>query len=76
MISGSVGCLGPLVSVIYAGLALGLFFIPPVVAVMLQAPELLGQLMGLIAGGAFSLAFMIGTPWLLRKRLSYLGEGI
>jgi hypothetical protein len=76
MISGSVGCLGPLVSVIYAGLALGLFFAPPVVAVSLQAPEMIGQVIGLIIGGGFSLACMIGTPWLLRKRLSYLGEGI
>ncbi len=76
MLRSSTGCLAPLVSMVYAGVALGLFFIPPVVAVTLHAPEIAGQIVGFILGGSFSLLCTAGVPWLARKRLAFLGEGI
>jgi putative effector of murein hydrolase LrgA (UPF0299 family) len=76
MLRSSTGCLAPLVSMVYGGVALGLFFIPPVVAVTLDAPEIAGQIVGFILGGSFSLVCTAGVPWLARKRLAFLGEGI
>lgn len=76
MVNTASGCLSPLLSFLYAGIALGLFFIPPIVFLALQLPEWAGQLIGLLLGGAFSLAVTYGAPWFARRKLARLGEGI
>ena len=74
MTSGSVGCLGTLVSMVYLAVSLGLFFGPLVIFGLLRWPQLIGQTLGLALGGAFSLIFAFLPPWLVRKQVPYIGE--
>ncbi len=52
MMRGGVGCLGTLASFIYMGMALALFFGPPIALTLLGGPEIIGQIIGLGLGGA------------------------
>ncbi|MCK4976445.1 MAG: hypothetical protein KAS36_05910, partial [Anaerolineales bacterium] len=74
MTSGSVGCLGTVVSMVYLAVSLGLFFGPLVIFGLLRWPQLIGQTLGLALGGAFSLIFAFLPPWLVRKQVPYIGE--
>ncbi|RPI88070.1 MAG: hypothetical protein EHM41_02625 [Chloroflexi bacterium] len=68
------GCLSAIVTVIYLGFSLVLFFAPPLVLSFFQLSELMGQLIGMILGGIFSLAAAI-LPILWVKPLVYrIGE--
>jgi ABC-2 type transport system permease protein len=74
MQTGGSGCLASLVSIIYLGIDLLLFFGPPILLAALGLPEIAGQLIGLVLGGIFSLIFALGPPWLVRRRVALLGE--
>jgi ABC-2 type transport system permease protein len=71
---GSMGCLGALVTFLYLGLSLVLFFGPAVGLVALGLPQIVGNLVGLLVGGAASLAVTIVPLWLVRERVPRLAE--
>ena len=74
MTSGGIGCLGAIVSMIYLALGLLLFFGPLVLAGLLRWPQVVGQVIGLVLGGGFSLTIAFIPPWWMRKRVSLIGE--
>jgi hypothetical protein len=74
MQKGFSGCLSSLLTAIYLPVILGLFYIPIFLAVVFSLPEFLGQGIGLLLGGAASLACAAIPPWLVRNKLSTLGE--
>ncbi|MBN1889896.1 MAG: hypothetical protein JW850_18010 [Thermoflexales bacterium] len=74
MIRGPVGCLGALANMVYMAVTLALFFIPPIGFAAFGGPPLIGQLIGLLLGGAASLACALLPPWLVRERVSRIGE--
>jgi len=74
MQTGGSGCLASLLSIIYLPIDLVLFFGPPILLAVLGLPEVAGQAIGVVLGGVFSLIFTVGPPWLVRKRVSVLGE--
>ena len=55
MNSGPVGCLSLVVGMVYIGLAWLMFFGPPALILVFGGPQWLGQLIGLVVGGTFSL---------------------
>jgi ABC-2 type transport system permease protein len=71
---GSAGCLGALTSIVFMAISLGLFFGPPVLIKLTSGSEAVGQLIGLVLGGTASLACALIPLWLVRKRVSRLGE--
>jgi len=68
------GCLGALASFIYLPVSLLLFFGPPVAAMAFELPEIIGQMVGLVLGGVFSLACAVVPLWLVSGRVARLGE--
>lgn len=74
MVSGNSGCLGALASMAYLVLSLGLFFGPPLGLTLLKQSTLLGQALGLILGGVLGVACALIPPWLVRQRVSHIGE--
>ena len=71
---GSYGCLGSLVSMAFLVTSLALFFGPDLLTRLLGAPQALGQLAGLVLGGAASLACAFIPLWLVRQRVPRLAE--
>jgi ABC-2 type transport system permease protein len=71
---GAVGCVGALVSVIYMGVSLALFFGPAVILSLFKVPASVGQATGLLLGGIFCLACAVVPLWLASKRVPLLGE--
>jgi len=76
MVKGSSGCLSAIASIVYLVLSLGLFFVPPIVASLLPypIPMILGQILGLVFGGLFSLAGAIFPPLLVLPRVETIGN--
>jgi ABC-2 type transport system permease protein len=74
MQKGGSSCLSVIASMLYLPLSLGLFFGPALLASVLKLPDALGQIVGLILGGVFSLLCAILPLWLVRKRVPRLGE--
>lgn len=74
MVRGSAGCLGVLASWIFLVISLVLFFGPSLLISVLGGPEVVGQLIGLVLGGAVCLAEAIVPLWLVRKRVDVLAE--
>jgi ABC-2 type transport system permease protein len=71
---GVVGCLGTLAGMLFVPVCFGLFIIPPLLAGFFNIPLLIGQLAGLLLGGAASLAAaFIPLAW-VEKRVASLGE--
>ena len=70
----SSGCLSMLATLIYLPLTLFLFFGPPIGMLALGLPEKIGQVIGLVLGGAVSLACALIPLWLVRTRVERLGE--
>jgi len=68
---GGAGCLAMIAGGVYLVIAAGLFFGPPIAAPMLGIAEGIGQLVGLILGGAFALACVL-LP--LRMALPYVAR--
>jgi ABC-2 type transport system permease protein len=75
MQKGGQGCLSALVSFTYLPVSLILFFGPAVLLTALGLPEVIGQIIGLIVGAAFSLACAAIPLWLVRERVPKLAEG-
>jgi len=69
------GCLGMLAAGVYLMMALGLFQAPALGAGALGLPAWSGQLIGLVVGGAFSLACALVPLRLTIGRVPRLGEG-
>ncbi len=74
MISGATGCLGAVSTGLAALVALGLFAAPQVGLLLLGWPPLVGQVAGLVVGGAFCLACALVPLRLVRERVSRLDE--
>jgi ABC-2 type transport system permease protein len=74
MLSFASGCLSALVSGAVLGVGMGLFALPQVVLGLLGLPLVVGQLVGLAVGGAFCVACAIVPLWLVRGRVTRLGE--
>jgi ABC-2 type transport system permease protein len=74
-INQSMGCVSSLVSAIFLALCFGLFIVPAIVAALLGLPVLVGQLVGLLLGGAVNIAAIIIPLNLVEKRVATLGEG-
>jgi ABC-2 type transport system permease protein len=67
-------CLSTLVSMIYLPVTLLFFFGPPIGMLAFGLPERLGQAIGLVLGGSFSLLCAVLPLWMVRSRLDQLGE--
>ena len=74
MISGSSGCLGALASIFYLVVSLALFFLPPIAASLLSLPAIIGQLVGLLLGGVFSLAGAFVPLMMVLPRVERIGN--
>jgi ABC-2 type transport system permease protein len=74
MSSGLSGCFSALLSFIYMGAAAALFFGPPMLLAALGLPELAGQVIGLLVGGAFSLGCAIVALGSVRNRVPRIGD--
>lgn len=69
------GCLSLLACLAYFVIALGLFFLPPVLWEILQIGNLwIGRGIGLVVGAAFTLACAVLLPLSTRKRIPLLGQ--
>jgi ABC-2 type transport system permease protein len=71
---GTASCLGSVVTLFYLPLSLILFFGPPLGFSLLQWPDWIGQIVGLVVGGVFCLACTIIPLYGVRTRLLRLGE--
>ena len=74
MNAGSAGCLGAIASMVYLLVSLGLFFLPPILLSRFNLSESLGQGIGLVVGGLFSLACTLLPPLLVQGRITRLNE--
>jgi ABC-2 type transport system permease protein len=74
MNAGFSGCLSPLFSMIYLAVDAGLFIAPAMIFAALGAPEIAGQAIGLVLGGAFSVACAVVPIWLVAGRVAHIGE--
>ena len=71
---GSTGCLGALASMIFLLSSLVMFFGPTLLMDVLGSSAAVGQLIGLVLGGSFSLAVAVIPLWLVRGRVRRLAE--
>ena len=71
---GAIGCLGALISFLFLGASMLLFFGPAVLLKLLNIPAAVGQLAGLALGGALCLACGLLPLWLVRERVARLAE--
>jgi len=71
---GLSGCFSMLLSFLYMGLSVVLFFGPPLLFEAFGLPELAGQAAGLLLGGAFSIACAVITLGLVKNRVPRIGE--
>jgi ABC-2 type transport system permease protein len=71
---GTASCFGSLVTLLYLPLSLILFFGPPLGFSLLEWPDWIGQLVGLVIGGVFCLVCAIVPLYSVRARLLRLGE--
>ena len=74
MASTSTGCLSSLISVIYLGINLALFFGPPVLFTAVGQSAIAGQVLGGQFGGIMSLICALLPPWAVMKRIPRLAE--
>jgi ABC-2 type transport system permease protein len=71
---GGIGCLGALISFLFLGASMLLFFGPAVLLKLLSVPAVVGQLAGLALGGALCLTCGLLPLWLVRGRVERLAE--
>lgn len=74
MQKGGSSCLGALAAMVYLPVCLALFFIPPLIIQYFEMPVWIGNLLGLVVGGGFSLICAILPLWLVRHAVKRLGE--
>ncbi len=71
---GVSGCLGSLVSMLYLGISLGLFFLPSILATAVGIPGSIGLAVGFALGSIFC-GFCAFIPLLgMKKRVERLGD--
>jgi ABC-2 type transport system permease protein len=70
----AVGCLGNIAGTFYLAICFGLFAVPPMAAGLLGIYVEAGQLVGLLLGGALSVAAVLIPLGLVEKRVAMLGE--
>ncbi len=75
MVRGGTGCISALVTLICMPISLVLFFGPIVLAILFGWPTTVGQLLGLLLGGAFCLVLAIVPLWMVYGRVAAIGEG-
>ena len=73
MNSGWSGCFGGLFSFLYMGISLGFFFGPPLALSLLGLPEIAGQAVGILLGGAFSIGCAVIPMGLAAPRVARIG---
>ena len=71
---GGTSCLSAIAGMIYLPLSLVLFFGPAILFPALGYSQTLGQVLGLVIGGVFTLLCTIVPLWLVRSRVPKLGE--
>ncbi len=71
---GLSGCFSMLLSFLYMGVSVVLFFGPPMLLSAFGLPELAGQVIGLLLGGAFSLGCAVISLGLVKNRVPRIGE--
>jgi hypothetical protein len=74
MNSGTTGCFGVIASGAFLAVAFGLFFAPAVLLPLIRVKAVIGQMVGLVAGGLLALAAGIVPLWYVRGRIARLGE--
>jgi hypothetical protein len=74
MNAGLTGCFSALLSFVYLFLDAGLFIAPAMIFAALGLPGIIGQVIGLILGGAFSLACAVIPLSLVAGRVAHIGE--
>jgi ABC-2 type transport system permease protein len=75
MNSGSMGCLGSILTVIFVPLAFGLFIGPLWIVAAFRLPMIYGYLAGFILGAGITLMGAILPLWLARGKIANLDEG-
>jgi ABC-2 type transport system permease protein len=71
---GLSGCFSMLLSFLYMGVSVVLFFGPPMLLSAFGLPELAGQAIGLLLGGVFSLGCAAIALGLVKNRVPRIGE--
>ena len=74
-INQSMGCVSSLVSALFMAVCFGLFIVPAIVAALLGLPVIVGQLLGLLLGGAANVAAILIPLGMVERRVASLGEG-
>jgi ABC-2 type transport system permease protein len=74
MNSGLSGCFSVLLSFLYMGISMALFFGPPLLLAAFGLPEIVGQAAGILLGGAFSVACAVIPLGLVAPRVARIGE--
>ncbi len=74
-INQSMGCVSSLVSSLFLAVCFGLFILPAIVAALLGLPVIVGQLAGLLLGGAANVAAILVPLGMVERRVVTLGEG-
>ncbi len=74
MSSGWSGCFSMILSFLYMGIAISLFFGPAVLLAAFGLPALAGQAVGLLMGGTFSAACALIALNLVKNRVPRIGD--
>jgi hypothetical protein len=74
MAGGAAGCLSVVASLAYLGLAVLLFFGPPIGAPLVGISEWTGRVVGLLAGSLLALLCTVLPLVLVKERVPLLGE--
>lgn len=74
-INQSMGCVSSLASSLFIAVCFGLFTVPAIIASLLGLPVLVGQLVGLLLGGAANVAAVLIPLGMAERRVPMLGEG-
>ena len=75
-INQSMGCVSSLVSSLFVAICFGLFIVPAIVASLLGLPVLVGQLAGLLLGGAANVAAVLIPLGMAERRVADAGGGV
>jgi ABC-2 type transport system permease protein len=75
MNSGTMGCIGMILTALFVPFSFGLFIGPLLLAPLLGLPQYYGYVAGLVLGISVSAFSAILPLWLARKKVDQLGEG-
>jgi hypothetical protein len=74
MNAGTIGCLGQALTALFLPVSFGMFIGPLLLVSIFNIHQVVGYLVGLVAGVAVSLTCAILPPYLVRKRVERLAE--